>query len=486
MGIKYLLLPFFVCASQLTVKAQISHPSFVQKGVDSVVTYASDRYKVHSFLRRILMGRNYRREWEQPVTLPVFRLSGSGFKVIELGGGMQTKSLKLEGKDGKSWALRTVDKDVAGAMPPLLKNSFVQKLVQDQISAAMPYGVPVVGALAKSAGVRAAQPVIYFVADDPAFGPYRSIFANTVCMLEERDPGFESTLETEEFLHQLQKKNSILVDQKSLLKARLLDMLISDWDRHYDNWRWGSRDSAGLHIFQAIPRDRDWAFYYCNGFVPRLMRLVALRFLINFKENPRYIKSLSAKAHIFDGIFLNGLTADDWRAGVRELQQSLTDEALANAIQQLPADIYALNRHSFFKKLKGRRDNLEGPVLKYYRYLAQNVQIDGTADGETFSFLPAEGGFLLQIFRNNNGAPQKIYERRFLRSETYRVIINGLGGDDQFRISEQVATTIRLKLNGGSGRDSYELNGRVSAEVHDDKESNDIVANKTRARIYFH
>ncbi|WP_121352443.1 hypothetical protein [Flavisolibacter nicotianae] len=488
MPVKQSFVFLFVCAFRCIVAAQFSHPAFHYTGSDSVVVNASNRYKAHSFLRHWLMGKNYRSEWEQPVTLPVLRLSATPFRIIELGGGMQTKSLKLEDDKGKTWALRTIEKDVSGAMPPLLKNSLAQKLTQDQISAAMPYGVLVIGPLAKAAGIRAAQPTIYFVADDTALGPYRSIFANTMCMLEERDPGVETSIDTETLLRLVQKENSAVVDQKALLKARLLDMLIADWDRHYDNWRWASRDSAGLRFFEAIPRDRDWAFYSSNGLVPKLMRLVALRFLINFQEKPGYIRSLSSKAHLFDGVFLNGLAAEDWRTAIHELQQLLTDKAIENAVANLPASILTMDGESFVRKLKKRRDGLEEPVLDYYRFLAKDVQVDGSNEDELFYFLPAENGFVLRICRyaKENGREQTIYERRFLRSETYRVTINGLAGNDRFVITENVATRIRLKLNGGSGQDQYDLRGQVPTEVHDEQTENNIVRNKNSARICFH
>lgn len=481
MGNRYIVLLVCIYAFRYPALSQVSHPSFQYLGSDSVLTHVSDRYKAHSFLRHLLMGKNYRSVWEQPVTLPVFRLSSSPYKIIELGGGMQTKSLKLEDSNGKSWALRTVDKDVSGAMPKIFKGTLVQKMSQDQISASMPYGSLVVGPLSKSANITAAQPVIYFVADDTALGPYRSIFANTVCMLEERDPGFAETVITDTVLRRIQAANNYLVDQKVLLRARLFDMLIADWDRHYDNWRWGLVDSGELHYYHAIPRDRDWAFYDSKGLVPGLAGLTVLRFLVNFTEKPKHIKNLSHKAHIFDGVFLNGLSAEDWWATIHQLQKDLTDEAIEYAVKQLPAPVYNLNGKSFVQKLKSRRDRLEEPVMKYYSFLAKAVQVDGTAEEEMFSFLPVENGFLLQIYRKgeNSNRPQKIYERKFLHPETCRVIVNGLGGNDRFDIDEKVQTRIKLKINGGRGKDSYNLNGALPVEVHDDAaESNNIVKKK--------
>src|SRR5215203_518070 len=106
---------------------------------DSVTLSASLKYKNPSFFKRLFLGKNYRTAWETPVTLPVFRLAHKGFTIKELGGGQQTKSLRLLDKSGNEWALRTVDKDVEKAMPPKLQNTLAEKVTQDMISAAHPY-----------------------------------------------------------------------------------------------------------------------------------------------------------------------------------------------------------------------------------------------------------------------------------------------------------------------------------------------------------
>jgi hypothetical protein len=46
----------------------------------------------------------------------------------------------------------------------------------------------------------------------------------------------------------------------SILKARLFDMLIGDWDRHYDQWRWGEYKVGDKVIYKPVPRDRSSIF----------------------------------------------------------------------------------------------------------------------------------------------------------------------------------------------------------------------------------
>ncbi|NTS39730.1 hypothetical protein HRG84_02330 [Flavisolibacter sp. BT320] len=487
MSLKRWVLLFFVYALQWPAKAQVSHPPYRYVAPDSVETIVSDRYKAQSFLRHLLMGKNYRTVWRQQVTLPVFRLSQSGLKIEELGGGMQTKSLKLEDKNGAEWALRTLDKDVGGALSGPLEGTLAEKVAQDQVSAAMPYAPLIIGPLAKSAGVRAANPRIFFVAEDTALGEYNSIFAGTICMLENRDAGFEDTDNTEKMLEKIMKTNTHVVDQRALLRARLLDMIIADWDRHFDNWRWGEQDSAGLTYYQAIPRDRDWAFYFSNGLVPKLARVAALRFMVNFSKNLDYIHSVNHKGRRLDEIFLHGLDAATWRQTVRQLQHDLDDNAIEQAVSNLPPAIFNLVGPSFIEKIRGRRDDLEKQAMKYYRSLARTVQVEGSSEREWFALTPAEKGFRLQIYQLQPGGERgaKLYDRTFVRSETFKLTLNGLGGNDRFTIDEAVRTRIRLYLNGGEGDDRYELGGDIRTAVFDKEGKNDFPAAKNGAKVSF-
>src|SRR5215218_598696 len=72
---------------------------------DSIITTISTRYESRSFLHRAIMGSNYREAWNMPVQLPVLHFSDAGFTIEKLGGGQQTKSLHLWGKNGRHWVL---------------------------------------------------------------------------------------------------------------------------------------------------------------------------------------------------------------------------------------------------------------------------------------------------------------------------------------------------------------------------------------------
>lgn len=88
------------------------------------------------------------------------------------------------------------------------------------------------------------------------------MFANTVCLLEEREPTPDNTdtRSTAKVISKMLEDNNHRVDQAAVLKCRLLDILIGDWDRHFDQWRWGLKDTLDEKIYYPIPRDRDQAF----------------------------------------------------------------------------------------------------------------------------------------------------------------------------------------------------------------------------------
>lgn len=482
--ILFVFLFFSLCTSGFAQK--IYKPPFRYAGTDSVITIASDRYKAQSFLRYIFMGKNYRKVWSQEVKLPVFRLSQSRFEIEELGGGMQTKSLHLLDEKGKEWGLRSVEKYVQGALPEFLHNTVAEKITQDLISASLPYGAPVAGSIAKALSITAAEPKIVFVADDPALGPYRQIFANTVCSLEERDPSFKDTDNAVELVENLAKSNSYKVQQKVLLRARIVDMLLSDWDRHADNWRWGLKDSAGFRYYIAIPRDRDWVFYKSKGLVPKLARWIAMPHLVNFQEEAENLERLNYKEWVFDRTLLNELVEEDWQREVENIQQNLTREDIARAVKKMPFAVQQLIGAKLEKTLVSRLESLDEGVMEYFRFLNEEVWVTGSDQAEYFLFSSRPDGVSIKVFDNSNGAGVKgrlLFERMVNYPDTYSLYVRGLGGNDIFEVDEAISSKIKMRLHGGAGKDVYNLKGKLKTIVYDKQEEQNDFLNTRYVKI---
>jgi hypothetical protein len=131
---RYLL--FFCLLSPLLSLGQQYNPEpFIIKAI-------APEYDGVSPLHRKFFGENYRRLWATPVKLRVLNIQKErgGLKIVKLGGGNQTKSIRFVDPAGKEWVLRTIQKYPDRALPEGLKKTIAKDIVQDQVSTGHPFG----------------------------------------------------------------------------------------------------------------------------------------------------------------------------------------------------------------------------------------------------------------------------------------------------------------------------------------------------------
>jgi hypothetical protein len=435
---------------------------------DSARVQISDRYDNPSLFKKLFLGKNYRKEWSTPVMLPVLNLSALHLSVQEIGGGKQTKSLQLVDNDSVEWALRMIDKDVKKALPPGMRNPLVKSLVQDMVSAAHPYAPLTIPPLGRAAGVTVSSPRFYLVPDDPLLGKYQKTFANTVCLLERRDVSAKitETENTKHILGQILQSHTYAVNQKEYLKARLLDMLIGDWDRHYDQWKWAERDSGDRKFYWPLPKDRDQAFFYSGGLLIRLAKLLGAKPIVGFTDNTSNIVKLNAVGWTMDMLFLNQLSAADWKRIAEKFQKDITDEAIKQAVKRLPPEVYPVHGATITRKLMNRRNSIVKDVLSYYQFLARSVTVFGTDDAERFVLSGSKDSITLTVLDAAH-SQRKLFQRTFYSKETKEVYLLGLGGDDVFVSTVAGKTKIRLHVDGGKGKNQYNLGDQEKIKVCD-------------------
>ncbi len=440
---------------------------------DSVVISASDQYKSQSGFRRTVLGNNYRKEWSEPVKMKEFNISKEkgGFKIVSLGGGKQTKSLKLIDNKGREWALRSIDKDPETAIPEGFRGTFAADIVQDAISASHPYAPLSVPVLAKAAGVLQATPEIFFVPDDPAFGIYRKIFANTVVMLEQRDPTPDNsdTKSTFTVINKIIDDNDHHILQQEVLKARFLDMLIGDFDRHADQWKWGLKDTGKGKLYYPIPRDRDQAFFNSDGLLIKAVSYFSIPYLYGFKKGFHNIEKFNMVAKDFDRKFLNEMDEEDWKAALTKFTADITDSVIEKAIHQLPPEIYAINGPLFIANLKSRRDDIYKQGMKYYKFISEEVVIEGSNKNEFFHVQNADGNVKLSVYKKKDEADSValMYQRVFIPGQTREIILYGLNGEDKFLVDDDVDAKMIIRVIGGKGDDTFNLGGRTKKYLYD-------------------
>lgn len=435
--------------------APVSFPAFAS-------ATGSDKFHAGS-MKKMLIGKNYRNEWAEKITAPVLDIGKEqgGLKPVKRGGGHQTKSLRLEDPTGREWVLRGIEKTVTdAALQPDLRGTFVKDLVQDGVSASYPYAALSIPPLAEAAGVVHARPKLVYVPDDPRFGKYRTDFANSLCLLEEREAGgFKKTINTTELAEKLKDDNDNRVDQQTFLKARLLDMFIMDFDRHEDQWRWGVDDSGKGNRYVALPRDRDQAFFINQGLLPWIASWPWIAPQVQgFRSKARNIKIYNFNARNIDRAYLNALSETDWKKNADSLLAAMTDAVLENALAQQPAEIKKYAYQTIIDKLKERRKYFSAEMLEYYRFLSKTVSIPGSDKKELFDVNREANGFVtVAVYKlTKDGEPStKLYERVFNPAITKELRLYGLGSDDQFKIHGP-GRSIKIRIIGGKGEDDFE------------------------------
>ena len=429
---------------------------------DSVIAVVAPEYDAVGLAHRFWLGDSYRILYNTPVKMRLMDLSTEqgGLSIIKLGGGMQTQSLRVQDSTGRQWVLRSIQKYPERSLPESLRKTIAKDIVQDQISIAHPFGALTVPPFNRALGIPHVAPELVFVGDDPSLGEFRSLFKNRPYMFEPRMPFEDSkTDNTLKVIRQLLSDNDKWVDQELTLRARLLDFVLGDWDRHEDNWRWDPEKEKGKKIYSPVPRDRDKVYYKTSGVFPVLLSYQWLKANVQpFRPKIRNVSHWNFNARHFDRFFLNRLDRKDWSREIATVQNVLTDSLIQAAIQQMPDTIVSLSGEELFKTIKARRDGLLESGMTYYQSLARTIDIPLSEKNEFVDIHYTKDHSIVVDVHNKKKDGEKgrrLWKRRFLPDETKELRLYGMSGEDEYKLRGQGTSPIKLRIIGGQGADRY-------------------------------
>ncbi|MDX8341496.1 BamA/TamA family outer membrane protein [Draconibacterium sp. IB214405] len=440
-------------------------------------TYASLQYQADKKYKK-WMGENYREVWETPVEARVFDISKEkgGLSVLKRGGGQQTKSVRMENEDGHQYVLRSLEKYAEGALPNEMKPTFAKDIVQDQISASNPYSALPAAVLAEHAGVFHTNPEIVYVPQDPLFQQYKEDMHSGLFLFEERPAkdrrdvasfgNSEDIVSTDEVLDKITESEDHQVDQNAVLRARLLDIFINDWDRHDDQWRWASFEDDKKTIYRPIPRDRDQTFFVNQGILPGIASMpFILPKLQNFQPRTKNVVGLGFNARYFDRTFLNQMEWEDWQTTNTELMDKMTPEAIYEAMTTFPKEVQPMVANSTAKILLERKQYMEEMAHELYLYLARRINIPGTDRRDLFEINRKnddETEISVYHIKKDDTKGKLIYQRTIKTDETREVVCYGLDEEDRFEINGEVKKGPVIRIVGGQDKDEVVNNSKVT------------------------
>lgn len=447
------------------------------------------------------MGETYREEWGTKVNAPLLLLDKieGGVIPIQQGGGFQTKSLRLENKEGRQWVIRSIDKDIAKIVPIALRSTVAETVMQDGLSAAHPYGAIAIPTLASAAKIYHANPKFVWLPNQKALGDYNLNFANRLYLFEERPGGnmighptyggSEKSVNTIDLIEKLTKNHKHKVDQEYVLRARLFDLFVGDWDRHDDQWRWGIYEDEtmpGKKIYRAIPRDRDQVFFKNDGFFNYIAsRKYFTPSLRKFGDDIDMVDGLSFNARHFDRHFLSEMTLDQYVSAAEALAENMTDAVINNAFEVWPKEIYDISGDKIKHNLRSRRKKLKRYATEFYLYLSKEVTAIGTDSDDIFIVEALKDDMLkVEVYHKKKEVDHLIWSRVIDGSHTDEVRLFGLDDDDKFTILGDEKSSIKIRIVGGSGKDKV-INESKNLEVivYDKPKGMDLNGNSVKSKV---
>ncbi len=467
---------------------------------------------------KIFLGTHHRDIYQQNYTFPVLDLGKfrGGMTPVKRGGGNQTNSLRLKDPEGKQFVMRSMTKDASRTLPfPFNKMTAAKFIAEDNFLSTHPFAPLAIPPLADAVGIYHTNPTLYFIPKQPTLGIYNDEYGGDVYLVEERPAGnwsgtgnfgdSKKIMGTPDVTEKIVDNHKHYIDGNFALRNRLFDIVIGDWDRHDDQWRWARFDMKdeegheghehkGKHkhrLYRPIPRDRDQAFSKYDGIMISFARLFMpfLRQLRIYSPNITNMKWITWSSRNFDRSFLNELDWEDWEEEVKLIQEQLTDETIDQAFETWPQVVQDLSADHIKKSIKARRDKLDEYARKFYQRLSRRADVYGTDKKEIFEIHREEDGIVeVKVWevtkKDKVGHP--IFVRKYSDEVTEEIHIYGIGDDDQFVVKGEVNTSILIRLIGGQGEDifvdnSYVKKGSKRTYIYDDLRENTVDLGKEAA-----
>ncbi|MDC6404613.1 MULTISPECIES: hypothetical protein [Maribacter] len=316
---------------------------------------------------------------------------------MEEGGGKQTHSLKLETKDGYIFTLRSINKNPEPLVPKWAKTLGLENIIVDGISAQHPYAAIAVAKLAEKSNLLHTQPKAVFLPRQNALGTYNKDYGNKIYLLEHETDGgknwtpfkqVKEIVDTEKLQESKMELGAMLkIDKSAFIRARLLDIVIGDWDRHSKQWGWVVIENETGHMAIPLAGDRDNAFFSIDGIIPSIIsNKYILPDLQSFQEDIDYLPGLVMPIDIY---FLKNTSRENFIKEADLLQNKLTDLAIEESFKAWPNSIFELDGEEIINSIKSRRDKLPQIANEFYEIIKDKDYLTEPLKGSEDLKLPS-------------------------------------------------------------------------------------------------
>jgi hypothetical protein len=460
---------------------------------------------------RFIWGERYRKYFGTEVNAPTVDLDTlfGGLKPVRKGGGHQSKSLRLEDKKGREYVMRALRKNAVQYLQAVVfKDQYIEgqfddttteNLLSDVFTGSHPYAPFTIGKLSDAIGVYHTNPVLYYIPKQNSLRHFNDEFGDELYMIEERAAsghgnkesfGFSDTvISTDDLLMFLNKSEDHFLDEEAYIKARLFDMLIGDWDRHEDQWRWAVFKENKKTIYRPVPRDRDQAFsIFGDGALLNIVTklIPTLRLMKSYTAELKSPKWFNLEPYPLDIVLISRSGKDVWDKQVAHIKKNITDVVIDDAFTNFPNEVKDETISDIKRKLQGRRSNLQKISDSYFNHINKFQIIRGTQKNDWFEIERLKNrqtkvtAYTIKKGERNNVFHQRIYNE----SETKELWIYGLDEEDVFIVKGDKKTKLKIRIIGGQNNDKYTILNGEKVIIYDFKtKKNTFETNKGRKKL---
>jgi hypothetical protein len=467
--------------------------------------YTKDEITKGKFYK-YLWGERYREYYGTKVKAKNVHLDTlfGGLKPIRKGGGHQSKSLRLEDKDGREYVMRALRKNALQYLQAVafktqhiegqFDDTYSEDLLLDVFTGSHPYAPFTVAALAKSIGVLHTKPQLFYVPKQKTLAHFNKEFGDELYMIEERAAsghgnkanfGYSNkVISTNDVLKKLTKNANSKIDEAAYIKARLFDMLLGDWDRHEDQWRWAAFKEGNHTVYKPIPRDRDQVFsIMADGALLNFVTksIPALRLMQSYDAEMGNTKWFNLEPYPLDMALINQASKEIWDKQVKHIQNNITDAVIDESFSHFPSEVNDQTITDIRKKLKGRLQNLQKISNEYFKYINKFSVIKGTDKDDLFEIERFDNGITeIRAYRIKKGEKGELFhQKKYTKNLTKEIWIYGLDDKDVFKVYGVKSNPIKVRLIGGQNNDTYNIINGKAITVYDYKsKKNTFITNK--------
>ena len=454
-------------------------------------------------------GKHYRKLYGIDVEAPVVMLDTlyGGMKVERAGGGNQTQGLRLVDSLDREFNMRALEKDALQFLKSAgydkldadkyFAETLPQELIRDFYTAAHPYGAFAVPRLAGAIQLSHTHPKLFYVPKQPVLGDFNKTHGDRLYMIVEKpDDSFndahmfgynEDVESTDDLFEKIRDDEKYTVDEELYIRARIFDMLLGDWDRHEDQWRWAEIKVDEDHRkFEAIPRDRDQVFARFDGKLLEFMNktIGVTKQFGNYGPDIDYVKEFSQSAIRLDRAVIQRTSIEDWEKQVDFIQKNITPDVVRKAFNEMPEEVKDDQWLQIQEDLLSRKRNLNSIVQRYYDHFIEFQTLKGTDKDDRFDIIRGEHTTTINAYRIKDGKSEDVlFERNFQDDVTQEIWIYGLDDDDEFTVTGNGSSKIPIVIAGGKGDDTYLVENGKGISIFDYDSEKNNVSGASKARI---